>query len=135
MAGVTAFIQRLERLAAAQVNQRILARVRDAAHAECVRGFVEQRDPYGASWAPRKDRKSTWPILRKTGAGLDSLTARVVGDRIVMRIRGYFQFHQTGTSRMPARMVFPDSARGLGTWSGPINDAARDAVRELVEGK
>jgi hypothetical protein len=135
MAGLSAFIQRLERLAAADVKGRVLARVRDAAHAEAVRGFVDQRDPYGRSWAPRKDKRGTWPILRKTGAGLDGLTARVVGDRVVMRIAGYFKFHQSGTRFMVARMVFPEPARGLGTWSGPINDAARDAVRELVEGR
>jgi len=133
VAGLSAFIQKLERLAAADVKAQVLSRARDVVHDECVRGFVEQRDPYGVSWAPRKDKGGAWPILRKTGAGLDSLTARVAGDRVIMRIRGYFQFHQSGTSRMVARMVFPDPARGLGTWSGPVNDAARDAVRDLVE--
>lgn len=135
MAGLDALVQRLEHLASASVKARILAPVRDALHAECIEGFRAQRDPYGIAWAPRKDKRGTWPLLQKTGTGLDSLTARVLGDSVVMRIRGYFLFHQHGTQRMPARMVFPDPASGLGTWSRPLELAAMGAVRELAAGK
>jgi hypothetical protein len=131
MAGLSAFIQRLERMAAADVKSRVMQKVADAAHAECIRGFVEQRDPYGTPWAPRKQGGS-WPLLQKTGAGVNSLTARASGERVTMRIRGYFQFHQRGTVRMVARMVFPEPSRGLGTWTQPINDAAVSAVREMA---
>lgn len=149
MAGLSEFIQRLERLATSQVEQRVASKVRDVAHKECLRGFVEQRDPYGVPWAPRKDKRGTWPILDKTGKGVESLTSTVAGGTVRLRMKSYMRFHQTGTTHatrsnvktkreiagysMPARKVFPDPDRGLGTWSQPINDAAREAVRELVE--
>lgn len=161
MAGLNAFIQRLERMAASDVKHRIMTKVADVAQEQCLRGFREQRDPYGAPWAPRK-RATGWaalafgtddghPILDKTGKGVDSLTSRAVGDRVVMRIRGYMKFHQTGAHHnartniashrstqaydMPARKIFPEQSQGLGLWTEPINRAAVDAVREMVQGK
>lgn len=151
MAGVNALVQRLERLAASDIKQRILAKVRDAAHAECIRGFNEKRDPYGTKWEPRKPPTGGWPLLDKTGKGIESLTARVVGDRVVLRIVYYFKFHQTGTTHyertnvktqrttraftMPARKIFPDTDRGLGMWREPIQRASVDAVRDLMAGR
>jgi hypothetical protein len=159
VAGLSEFISRLQRLAAGDVIRRAGSAIADASHRECVRGFVEKRDPYGTPWAPRKKPSGwaalVWPddghlLLDKTGAGFDSLTARFTAGRVVMRIRGYFRFHQMGahhaarsdvaTGRtykaysMPARKVFPDPERGLGTWSAPINAAARDAVVAAVKG-
>lgn len=133
MAGVSDFIAKLSQLASRDVQRHILGKIRDVAHAECVRGFVEQKNPYGEPWAPRRPPTGTWPILQKTGKGLDSLTARVAGNRVVLRIRGYFRFHQGGTRYMVARQIFPTQSRGLGSWTQPIATAARDAVRELVE--
>lgn len=146
MAGINAFIQRLERMAAADVKNRIMQKVATVAHDECLRGFREQRDPYGVPWAPRK-RPPDWAIrafglmqdehklLDKTGRGVGSLTSRAVGDRVVMRMVDYMKFHQTGTYKMVARKMFPEESQGLGTWSAPINRAAVDAVRELASGK
>lgn len=133
MAGFNALIAKIERLQRGEVYQRIGTSIANAAHAECTAGFRGQRDPYGASWASRKDKRESWPILDKTGAGVDSLTARYVNGVVVMRIKGYFKFHQNGTASMPARRVFPEETRGLGTWSGPIQYAATNAVRELMK--
>lgn len=133
MAGLNELIMRLERFSTGQVYQRIGTAVANAAHAACIAGFQGQRDPYGVAWAARKDPRGKWPILQKTGAGVDSLTARYVAGTVVLRIKGYFKFHQGGTSRMVARKVFPDQARGLGNWAEPIQRAATDAVRELMK--
>jgi hypothetical protein len=132
MAGLSAFIERLQRIAASDVLQRVGSKLADVTHEQAVLGFAEQRDPYGKAWAPRKDKSGSWPILDKTGAGVDGMTARYVAGRVVLRIAGYFRFHQGGTAVMVARKVFPEPARGLGTWSEPINTAARDAVTALV---
>lgn len=146
MAGLNVLIQRLEHMAATDVKHRIMVKVADVAHAECVRGFHEQRNPYGTPWARRKPPKA-WavrafglmqqdhPLLDKTGAMLNSISARAAGDRVVMRILGYAKFHQSGTSNMAARKICPEQAQGLGLWSAPINRAAVDAVRELAQGK
>lgn len=134
MAGLSEFIAKLSRLEGAAVERRVLARIRDVTHAEAVRGFQQKVDPYGKSWEPRKRPTGDWPLLDKTGAGIDSLTARIVGHRVRLSIKGaQWKFIQRGTSRMVARMVFPDPAQGLGTWREPIQDAVRVAVREIVE--
>lgn len=132
MAGINELIAHLQSLPGAEVVRRVGAKIANAAHAECVRGFVEQRDPYGQRWAPRKQPTGAWPLLDKTGAGLNGLTARCIGRLVVVRIRGYFRFHQNGTRYMAARKIFPEPGRGLGSWSEPINAAARDAVSELM---
>jgi phage gpG-like protein len=134
MAGVSDFIAKLEKLAGAEVQDAIANKVATAAHEECLRGFIEQRDPYGVAWAPRKGR-GNWNLLDKTGKGLNSLTADVSRGSARLKIVGYFRFHQSGTSRMVARKIFPDEARGLGTWAEPVRAASVDAVRELVNGR
>lgn len=144
MAGVNALVAKLERLAAHEVMEHITAKVRDACQEQCVAGFREQRDPYGKPWATRKPPKA-WavrafglmqddghPILDKSGDMINSLRSRASGSRVLMRILGYAKFHQYGTVRMEARMIFPDPARGLGLWRDPIEKASVEAVRELM---
>jgi hypothetical protein len=133
-AGLGALAAKIERLASQAVKEHVAAKVRDVVHAECIRGFREQRNPYGAPWAPRKDPRGTWPILDKTGAGIDSLTASSYGGAVRLRIRGYFKFHQGGTKLMVAREVFPDPDRGLGTWTDPVHGAVLAGIREIVNG-
>jgi hypothetical protein len=132
MSGINDLARRLERFAAGEIVQRMARRARDVLHAQAIRGFVEQRDPYGAAWAPRKDRRGTWPLLQKTGAGILSLTATALATGARLAIRGYFKFHQSGTSRMVQRQVFPDPARGLGLWQEPLLVECGQAVREMM---
>lgn len=145
MAGINALIRRIERLGAAEIKQGIASKTRDAALAECVRGFREERDPYGVRWAPRKAVRG-WAalafgvvddghkLLDATGRMIGSLTARAGGaGRVLMRILGIAKWHQGGTKRMVARRMFPDQGRGLGTWSEPIHRAAVDSVRERMK--
>lgn len=146
MAGINDFILRLQKLSQPDVINAMGRKIADACHAEAIRGFVEQRDPYGKPWAPRK-KPSAWSVLRfgkidnghrlldDTGKMIDSLTARYVSGRVIMRIRGYAQFHQTGTRFMVARKIFPEQSRGMGLWREPINQAATDAVRDIVNGR
>lgn len=135
MAGLNDFIQRLQRLSSQEVVDAMGRKIADACHAECLRGFREQRNPYGVPWAPRKDKRGSWPLLDKTGAGVNSLTARYSNGAVKMRISGYFQFHQSGTRYMVARKPFPEQSQGLGMWREPIDRAATDAVRGLVNGR
>lgn len=132
MAGLNELIAKLQRLERGEVFQRMGASIANVCHAQAIAGFRAQSDPYGTPWAPRTNPRGTWPLLQKTGAGIDSLTARYVAGTVVMRIKGYFTFHQHGTMRMVARKVFPEQARGLGTWAEPIQRAATQAVRELM---
>lgn len=144
MAGVNELIKRLERFAAGQVKQQIASKVRGAAHDQCLECFRQQRDPYGAPWAPRK-KPPDWAIrafgllqtnhklLDYTGNGINSLrSVALSGGSVQLRIINYMKFHQTGTYKMVARKYFPDPTRGLGLWGRPVNDAALEAVREMI---
>lgn len=134
MAGMSDLIARLQGLAAGDVFQRIGGHVANACHASAIAGFVSQRDPYGNAWARRKREGDGHPILRDTGELVGSLTARYLpgSATVIMRIAGYGKFHQAGTRVMPARKLFPEEERGLGLWAQPIQNAATEAVREML---
>lgn len=141
MAGLNELIQRLERFENGEVYQRIGTAIANACHAQCLRGFQQERDPYGTPWAPRKPAKA-WAVkafglidnghklLDDTGAMINSLRVRYVRGTVLMKIKGYAKYHQSGTRYMTARKIFPDGS-GLGTWEQPIQDAATNAVREM----
>lgn len=136
MAGINDLIDRLQRMSSGKVYEAIGRKMADVCHEQAIIGFREQIEPtHGTPWARRKDPRGGWPILQKTNAGVNSLTARYAGGTIRLRIKGYFQFHQFGTKKMVARRVFPTQERGLGLWRAPLNEAATNAVREIINGR
>jgi phage gpG-like protein len=144
MAGLNELIAKLQRFERGDVVDAIGKSIANACHAACIAGFRAQSDPYGVPWAPRK-KATGWaamafgkmdnghPLLDDTGAMVGSLKARYSRGTVLMSIKGYAQFHQSGTRSMVARKIFPEQAQGLGTWSDPIQRAATDAVRELMK--
>jgi phage gpG-like protein len=144
MAGLNELIAKLQRFESGAVVDAIGKSIANACHEACIAGFRAQSDPYGVPWAPRKPPKA-WAalafgfidnghrLLDDTGKMVESLKARYSRGTILMSIKGYAQFHQSGTRSMVPRKIFPDQASGLGTWSDPIQRAATDAVRELMK--
>ena len=65
-------------------------------------------------WAPRKDQKSTHPLLIRSGALRQSITWQLRGtDAVVVGTdRKYAGYHQRGTKNMPARPFFPMDKNG-----------------------
>jgi phage gpG-like protein len=143
VAGVNDLIRKLERFSSGEVYERMGRKIADACHAQAIAGFRAETDPYGVPWAPRK-KVSGWaamafghidnghPLLDDTGAMINSLTVRYSRGTVLMRIKGYAKFHQSGTRVMASRKIFPVESQGLGTWSDPIQQAATDAIRELM---
>ena len=134
MAGLSDLQRRIEKLGSAEVKTRISARVAKSLEDQCYICFARQRDPYGIPWALRKDPGGAWPILIKSGMGLDSVRSSSTRDAARVFILGRMKFHQTGTMQMVARRFFPDS-RGLGLWQESVNAAALEAIRELMKGQ
>jgi phage gpG-like protein len=144
VAGVNDLIRKLERFSSGEVYERMGRKIADACHAQAIAGFRAETDPYGVPWAPRK-KVSGWaamafghidnghPLLDDTGAMINSLTVRYSRGTVLMRIKGYAKFHQSGTRNMVARKIFPDQSQGLGKWAQPIQQAATDAIRELMK--
>ena len=65
-------------------------------------------------WAPRKDKKSTHPLLIKNGHLWKSFRSRVTGPDTVTvgSDREYAKYHQLGTKKMPARPFYPVDSNG-----------------------
>lgn len=145
MAGVNALIKRLERLGSAAVRERIAKDVAGALYDETMRGFREQRDPYGTPWAPRKKRPlwvalafgedTGWPLLNYTGRGIGSVRAKATRDMVRLTILGRMKFHQLGTIKMVRRAFWPVEGRGLGLWLNAVNKASVEAVRAMMRGE
>jgi hypothetical protein len=94
-----AFGRRVEKLGS-DASMRALARdIADEALFQVQKGFVEQRDPYGSPWAPKKfpDGRS---ILRGTSGRLERSFVRLyVGpDAVIIGSKAaYARFIQSGT--------------------------------------
>lgn len=85
-------------------------------------------------WAPRNDKKSTHPLLIKSGNLRQSISWKLDGpDTVVIgSSQKYAPYHQHGTKNMPARPFFPIDRYGNLTPSvaGKIN---RTVERIYVE--
>jgi phage gpG-like protein len=93
------------------------------------------KDPHGRAWKPLapatvRKRGSARPILIHTGAMIGTATVRPAGKSgltITVAIP-YSGYHQTGTSRMPARPVVP--YMGLPrSWDAIVRKAVKDAYK------
>ena len=110
---------RLDRLlhdmpvALARAQHKALAAIGAHVASEATRAF---RDATlrPSPWAPRKDKKSTHPLLIKSGALRQSISWRVTApDTVVVGSdKKYASYHQFGTKRMPARPFFPVDRNG-----------------------
>lgn len=80
---------------------------------EVQQGFVDETDPSGRQWKPRKNIGDGHPLLNETGLLFDSFTAVIYkrGGFAVVNSVVYAQFHQHGTDRMPARRMLPSPTR------------------------
>jgi len=97
-------------------------------------GFEQEQSPAGSRWARRKPPTGSWPLLNKTGAMRGSIYASVLGAQIILHAGAdYAGYHQSGTSRMPARPIFPDGALPA-NWAAVIDRAVRDALRTRSRG-
>lgn len=93
---------------AREVPSRMAREGADALTAELQSGFDAGTDPYGAGWAAKKDGSQSH--LTDTGAmraGTRAVPAGGAG--INFESPPPANFHQSGTSRMPARRVLPDN--------------------------
>jgi hypothetical protein len=99
-------------------------------------GFQKKVAPGGQAWKPRKD-SLPHPLLDKSGAMKRGFEIDTYGPRLVIKNeavseqgRPYPWFHQTGTSKMPARKVVPD--RTLSSrWKSQVNKTIAKALERL----
>jgi hypothetical protein len=85
--------------------------------------FVTGTDPYGNAWnAPNN--------LLDTGAMISTLT---VSNNLEISIGGPADYHQSGTSRMPARKILPNSDEELPlSWLQALADATDKVIGSKI---
>lgn len=114
------------------VKRSILANVGEELIELIREGFDRQADPYGSPWAPtvRGGR-----ILRDRGHLSSSWHRKTLSSSQVVVGPGveYARYHQTGTRRMPARKMVPDSGLPAG-WERRVVKIAKAALREALKG-
>lgn len=106
--------KKIERAASPVVRFEIADDMSDVALGLVAEGFGRQSDPYGRRWKPKR-RADGRPTLRgKTGKLVQWRKAFVNqhGYRITSQAP-YAKFHQSGTTRMVARKMTPDTGRPL----------------------
>lgn len=125
--------QRLRRIAdggAMKVFTQIAA---SAIHREATACFTGQRDPYGRAWPARKPPTGTWPLLDKSGAGINSMRVRALSRSVKATLLWHMGFHQGGTRRLPLRRFLPTQAFGLGPFFGPaLARVSGEVAREVL---
>lgn len=84
------------------------------------------RSPYGGTWAPKKDGTSS--RLYDTGTMQGSLQVNPTSTGVVVKIDTPFEYHQYGTSRMPARPLLPTDGGVPGDWRDIVQQAVEDAL-------
>lgn len=122
--------QRKERAALEDIGRQI--------HLLTMLRFETETDPWGRPWAPlasstvKRRRLGSRRILQDTGNLRRSYTWRVgrhqvaVGTfgRVNGKPPGYARYHQTGTSRMPARKMLPEKP-----WPKTYTEAVETVIR------
>lgn len=134
MAGIEALTRRIEKAAAREVLSRVASSLAPVVQGEILRGFNEQRDPYGSAWASRKDKRGSWPILDRQTSRSAVLSLRTTSSARGLRstIKYYMRFHQSGTKYMVARKIFAEESRGFGLWRAPVAASVSNTLRGLI---
>lgn len=102
---------KMRQLTPGRIRQAAAGAIRDTVEELIDERFEDRAAPDGTLWEPRKPPTGTWPILEKSGRMRKSyhVSATTTGVSVTNNTQ-YAGFHQTGTSRMPARPVTPNGA-------------------------
>ena len=97
-------------------------------------GFRKESDPYDSRWAPKKVRDGRKILTGKTKKLKRNFELRMKsgGGFRIKAATPYASFHQDGTNRMPARMIFPDS-RGLpDKWARKFKSITKLEIKSIT---
>lgn len=124
-AELSSLIGRLEGLAAATTDI-VSAKLEPALQQVLEREYDQGQSPDGETWAPKADGSPSH--LQKTGA-MRSGTKAVNGvSGVSVHIPKPGNWHQSGTKRMPARKLVPETEPLPPEWQKALENAATEAV-------
>jgi Phage virion morphogenesis family len=119
------------------VKNRVAIRVKDEMNMLLVEQFDGGFDPAGEPWEPLKPstvkRGRHAPPLTDTHRMRDHVRAVRVGTNVVIESELPAAFHQSGTSRMAARKMWPDEGEPMPErWETRVSLAANAGVLEAA---
>lgn len=121
----------LNALMSTEFTEKLSAGIGNAALALIETEFNTATDPYESPWAPTKRPN---PILVDTGTLKSTFTLEVNPDSAIIRnATPYGGYHQAGTSKMPQRMILPDSGMPV-KWDEEFRKALDVIVQEFNNG-
>jgi hypothetical protein len=123
-ADLDAFKAQVEKIGDGTAMKEIAAKVLPKIDALVDAEFASGTDPYGTPWTPTKNGGN--PL--QGGRGMVSVS--MDGNGLSVTTNEIGGYHQTGTSRMPQRMVIPDEGRGFPPSWQAVLDAASTEVME-----
>jgi hypothetical protein len=113
---LTAFGSRIGNLASPSFMRQVSKEIADEALFQVQKGFVEQRDPYGVPWAPKKFPDGR-PVLRGTSGRLERSFVRLYAgpDAVIIgsKAREALFTYGTGIYGPRKQRIFPKKGRAL----------------------
>jgi phage gpG-like protein len=95
--------------------------------------FKTSSDPWGKRWAPKK-RDNGKPTLIDTSSMRRSFFVSVSGTKIkIINSAEYSGYHQSGTSKMVARKMVPDTGAMPRKWEPRLRKVAKSGVTKYFK--
>lgn len=96
--------------------------------------FRTSSDPWGGKWAPKK-RDNGKPTLISTSNMRRGFFVSVVGPKIkIVNSAAYSGYHQSGTSKMVARKMVPDTGAMPRKWEPRLRKVAKNGFTRYFGG-
>lgn len=102
-------------------------------HREIISEFTSSTNPYGRAWAPRKDKRGTWPLLMKSKRLVESVRAIPVARGIKITMKPYGKFLNDGTRYMVARRIVPMNGELPTRWANACDRACNEAAKAVAQ--
>ena len=92
--------------------------------------FEQQKDPYGKKWPKDKTKTPFDPnhvIENSFKWSISGSTVTIESDL------PYAIYHQTGTDKLPQRMMLPDPDKGFGKWEPQLDKAIDNVIKKALK--
>lgn len=92
--------------------------------------FILKRDPFGKKWAIDKDGN----LFDPDGVIHDSIKVKAKGNEVeISSSLDYTIYHQTGTAKMPQRMIYPEDELPK-KWEKKMQESINEVMEGYLEG-
>jgi phage gpG-like protein len=131
--GLSAFRQRVTRVAKGEHRLPVARGVAKAVQSLLEDEFQRGRDPDGRMWMRKADGNPSH--LTDTRVMREDRTVEAEAGEVTITIQApYAVHHQHGTSRMPQRQILPEGELPP-PWRSPVEEGGAEALRRILTGE